>query len=167
MTDERSKPRTEWERDEDAVALVYGAILTGAAVVAASKIGHDPGMEIVYTATTMIVIWIAHSYAAFVGIGGRLEDGRAGRRLVRAAGDELHVLAAVVPALVSMAVAWAFGADSSTTAYVGLSITIALMCVLAARAAARAGADTVGVTVAAAGALLLGALLIAAKVALK
>lgn len=158
---------TEWERDEDAVALVYGSILTGAAVVAASKIGHDPGMEIAYTVVTMAVVWIAHTYAAFVGVGGRIEDGRVGRRLARAGRDELAVLASVVPAVIAMALSWALGGDASTTAYVGLGVSIALMCALAARAARNAGARPVGVVFAGVGALLLGALLVAAKVALK
>lgn len=162
-----ARAETEWERDEEAVALVYGSILTGAAVVAASKIGHDPGMTIAYTTVTMAVIWIAHVYAAFVGIGGRLEGGRVGARLARVARDELPVLASVVPAAAAMALAWALGADTSSTAYVGLAVSIALMCVLAARAASRAGAGSGGAAAAAAGALLLGALLIAAKVALK
>jgi len=159
--------KSEWERDEDAVAFVYGSILTGAAVVAASKIGHDPGMEIVYTSVTMFVIWIAHTYAAFVGVGGRLEDGRAGLRLARVAKDELPVLASVVPVVVAMAISWAFGGDASTTAYVGLAVAIAVMCLLAARAAGQAGAGRGGQVAAAAGALVLGGLLIAAKVALK
>lgn len=164
---DRAQEEAEWERDEEAVALVYGSILTGAAVVAASKIGHDPGMTIAYTAVTMIVIWVAHVYAAFVGVGGRLEGGRLGSRLGRVAYDELPVLASVLPATAAMALAWALGADTSGTAYVGLAVSIALMCVLAARAASRAGAGSGGAAAAAAGALLLGALLIAAKVALK
>ncbi len=164
---ERTEPESEWERDEEAVALVYGSILTGAAVVAASKIGHDPGMTIAYTTVTMVVIWVAHVYAAFVGIGGRLEGGRLGRRLGRVGRDELPVLASVVPAAAAMALAWALGADASTTAYVGLTVSIVLMCALAARAAMRAGAGSDGAAAAVAGALLLGALLIAAKVALK
>lgn len=164
---DRIRSDADWERDEEAVALVYGSILTGAAVVAASKIGHDPGMEIVYTTVTMVVIWVAHVYAAFVGIGGRLEGGRVGHRLRRVGRDELPVLASVVPATAAMALAWALGGDTSAVAYVGLGVSIALMCVLAARAATRAGAGSGGAAAAAAGALLLGALLIAAKVALK
>lgn len=157
----------DWERDEEAVALVYGSILTGAAVVAASKIGHDPGMEIVYTTVTMAVVWVAHVYAAFVGVGGRIEGGRLGQRLWRVGRDELPVLASVVPAAAAMALAWALGGDASTVAYVGLAVSIALMCVLAGRAATQAGAGSGGAAAAAAGALLLGALLIAAKVMLK
>lgn len=164
---EPSGVEEERERDEIAIAFVYGSILTGAAVVAASKIGHDPGMEIVYTTVTMLVIWVAHSYAAFVGVGGRLEGGRVGHRLARVCRDELPVLASVVPVVAAMAISWAFGGDASTTAYVGLAVAIGVMCVLAARAATRAGAGSGGAAAAAAGALLLGGLLIAAKVALK
>lgn len=167
MSDGSAVQPTEWERDEDAVAFVYGSILTGAAVVAASKIGHEPGMEIVYTTITMVVVWIAHAYAAFVGIGGRLEDGRVGLRLARAARGELAVLKSVVPVVIAMAICWALGGDASTTAYTGLLVAVASMCVLAARAARQSGAAAAGVAAAAAGALLLGALLIAAKVALK
>ncbi|MFN8149998.1 MAG: hypothetical protein U0R24_02570 [Solirubrobacterales bacterium] len=155
------------ERDEQDVALVYGSILTGAAVVVASKLGHDPGMEIAYTIVTMVVIWIAHTYAAFVGEGGRLEGGSVVRRLLAVAIEQLPVLVAVFPAVIAMAIAWAFGAGSSTTAYVGLAVSIATMCALAARAAREAGAGGGGEIAAAAGALVLGALLIAAKVALK
>lgn len=161
------QPIAEWERDESAAALVYGSILTGAAVVAASKIGHDPGMEIAYTTVTMLVVWIAHAYAAFIGVGARLEGGRVGRRLVRAGRDELPVLASVLPVIAAMAVSWAIGGGATATAFVGLSVSIAVMCALAARAARASGASTAGVLAAGGGALLLGALLIAAKVALK
>ncbi len=164
---DRVRSDSEWERDEQAVALVYGSILTGAAVVAASRIADEPGMAIAYTVVTMVVIWIAHVYAAFVGIGGRVEGGRVGQRLWRVGRGELPVLASVVPAAAAMALAALLGAGVSTTAYVGLGVSIALMCVLAARAAGRTGAGSGGAAAAAAGALLLGALLIAAKVALK
>ncbi|MCB0866509.1 MAG: hypothetical protein KDB58_12420 [Solirubrobacterales bacterium] len=155
------------ERDESAVALVYGSILTGAAVVAASQIGHDPGMEIVYTSVTMVVVWIAHTYAAFVGEGGRLDVDSAAHRGLAVALEQLPVLAAALPAVIGIAIAWALGAGSSTAAYVGLAVSITAMCALAARAARETGAGGGGELAAAAGALVLGALLIAAKVALK
>ena len=157
----------EWERDERSVALVYGSILTGAAVVAASKVAEGPLHELLYTAVTMVVIWLAHSYAAFVGIGGRFEGGRLGRRLLHAMKDELPVLAAVVPALIAMAIAWLLGAGVSGIGYAGLGVAIVAMAVLAARAATRAGAGPGGVAAGFAGALVLGAVLIAMKLALK
>jgi hypothetical protein len=164
---ESPQAASEWERDERAVALVYGSILTGAAVVAASKIATGPGHEIAYTAATMVVVWLAHAYAAFVGLGGRFEGGRLGRRLVHAMRDELPVLASVVPALAAMAIAWALGADVSGIGYAGVGVAIASMCVLAANAATRTGAGPGGVAAGVAGALVLGALLITMKLALK
>jgi hypothetical protein len=158
---------TEWERDERAVALVYGSILSGAAVVAASKVASGPAHELIYTAATMIVVWLAHSYAAFVGLGGRFEGGRLGARLAHAMRDELPVLVSVVPALVGMAIAWALGAGVSGIGYAGLGVAIAAMAVLAAGTATRAGAGPGGAAAGAAGALVLGALLIAMKIVLK
>jgi hypothetical protein len=167
VTGEPSERAGEWERDERAVALVYGSILTGAAVVAASKIATGPGHEMAYTAATMVVIWLAHSYAAFVGLGGRFEGGRLGRRLLHAMRDELPVLAAVVPALIAMAIAWLLGADVSGIGYAGVAVAILAMCGTAAGAARQAGAGPGGAAAGAAGALVLGAVLITMKIALK
>ncbi|HSI79292.1 MAG TPA: hypothetical protein VK919_01450 [Solirubrobacterales bacterium] len=167
MPDQRL-PANAWERDERTVGWVYGSILTGAATVAASAtIASKPWQVPVYTAATMIVVWVAHAYAAFVGHGGRLEIGELEDRLRHAAATELPVLLSSTPALAALGIAWLVGADVSVTGLVGLLAAIATMAALAAGAARRTGAGTAGVAAAGGGAVVLGALLIGAKVLLK
>ena len=59
------RPTETWERDEGAVAWVYGSILAGAAVVvAAGVIASAPGQVLLYTTATMIVVWAVLYYPA-------------------------------------------------------------------------------------------------------
>ncbi|HYH62403.1 MAG TPA: hypothetical protein VD766_11105, partial [Solirubrobacterales bacterium] len=113
------------------------------------------------------VLWLAHAYAAFVGHGGRFEGGRVGPRLGHAFAVESTILAAGVPTVIATAVALLFGASVSTTGYVGAGAAIATMVVAAGLAARESGAGPIGIAIGAVGAILIGGLLIAAKVALK
>jgi hypothetical protein len=158
----------DWARDERAVAWVYGSTLVGAAVVVATGVvASRPGQVPVYTAATMMVVWLAHSYAAFVGHGGRVHVAGLGRRIHNAMSSELPVLASAMPTLIALAIAWLAGGDVDTTGLVGLATSITVMSAVTARSARRSGASTLGVVAAAATALVVGALLVAAKVALK
>jgi hypothetical protein len=157
-----------WERDERAVAWVYGAILAGATVVvAASVIASAPGQVLIYTTVAMAVVWLAHSYAAFVGHGGRLDVGGVGVRLRHAFRTEIPVLASAIPTLVAVGISWLVGGGVAVTGIVGVVTSIATMAVVAGAAARRAGAGVAGIALAGGGALVLGAILIAAKVSLK
>jgi hypothetical protein len=161
-------PAGGWERDERAVAWVYGSILVGAAVVvAAGVIASKPGQVPLYTASTMVVVWLAHSYAAFVGHGGRLDVEGRRERWLHALATELPVLASAAPTLIAMGVAWLADAGVGATGLTGLIASIATMAIVAAGAARRTGAGPLGIAAAAASALLLGGLLVFAKVALK
>ena len=157
-----------WERDESLVAWIYGSVLTGAAVVAAtSKVAHTAGQVLLYTAVTMVVVWLAHGYAAFVGHGGRMDvDGTAGR-FAHAFRAELSILGSAVPTLVALAAAWLLNAGVNAAGYAGLVTTIGTMVAAATYAARSAGAGFRGALLAAVGALVIGLALIAAKVALK
>lgn len=157
----------QWERDETVVGWVYGSILVGTAVVAGGVIASEPGQVPLYTAVTMVVVWLAHAYAAFVGHGGRLDLADRRGRLLHALAAELPVLTSSAPTLLAMGVATLTDADVGTTSYTGLIVAIATMVVVAAGAARRTGAGTLGVAAAAAIAALLGGLLVIAKVALK
>jgi hypothetical protein len=165
--DDRLPPGT-WERDERTVAWIYGSILVAVAVVVASDvIATDAAQILLYTAATMVVVWLAHSYAAFVGHGGRVDIGGVGARIRHAMGTELPVLASASPTLIAIAVCWVVGAGVTASGVVGLIVSIATMALVAGGAARRAGSGRVGMAAAAVGALVLGALLVAAKVALK
>jgi hypothetical protein len=154
-------------RDEATVAWTLGPILAGATVVAATDVASESGQVLLYTAAGMFVIWLAHSYAAFVGHGSRFDPDGLGRRLRHAMSTELPILASAAPTLIALACASLAGAGASSTGLVGLVAAIATMAVTAAGAARRTGASTLGVSAAMGGALILGAMLIAAKVALK
>jgi hypothetical protein len=157
-----------WERDESLVAWIYGSVLTGAAVVAAtSKVASTAGQVLLYTAVTMIVVWIAHGYAAFVGHGGRMDVDGTTDRFAHAFGSELSILGSAVPTLIALAAAWLLGADVDAAGYAGLVTTIGTMVAAATYAARSAGAGFRGALLAAIGALVIGLALIAAKVALK
>jgi hypothetical protein len=158
----------EWERDESLVAWIYGSVLTGAAVVAAtSKVAHTAGQVLLYTAVTMAVVWLAHGYAAFVGHGGRMDvDGTAGR-FAHAFGAELSILGSATPTLIALAGAWLLDADVEAAGYAGLVTTIGTMVAAATFSARTTGAGPRGAMLAAVGAVVIGLALIAAKVALK
>ncbi len=115
----------------------------------------------------MVVVWLAHSYAAFVGQGGRVHLTGLGSRIRNAMGGELPVLASATPTLVALTIAWLAGATVNTNGLVGLATSITVMSTVAGSSAWRSGAGTLGVVAAAATALVLGALLVGAKVALK
>jgi hypothetical protein len=154
-------------RDEATVAWTLGSILAGATVVAATDVASESIQVLLYTAAGMFVIWLAHSYAAFVGHGSRFHPDGLDTRLRHAMTTELPILASATPTLVALASASLVGAGVSSTGLVGLMAAIATMAVTAAGAARRTGASTLGVSAAVGGALILGAMLIAAKVALK
>ena len=169
MPPAEESPVAELERDEGALAWIYGSILTATAVVVATTIKEaiGPGRVFLYPGATMAVVWLAHGYAAFVGHGGRVEIPGLGRRLVHALGTELPVLASAGPTLVAIAVCWIVGATVSTTGLVGLGVATVTMVAVASAAARRAGASRRGIIGAGASALVIGSALIAAKLALK
>ncbi len=115
----------------------------------------------------MIVVWLAHGYAAFVGHGGRMDVSGTAGRFAHAFGAELSILGSAVPTLVALAAAWLLDAGVDAAGYVGLVTTIGTMVAAATYAARSAGAGFRGASLAAVGALVIGFALIAAKVALK
>ena len=161
-------PMETWERDERVVAWMYGSILVGAAVVvAANAVASRPWQVFVYTAVTMLVVWLAHSYAAFIGHGGRFDVAHVRVGVGHALNAELPVLACATPTLVATAITALTDAGVATTGLVGLIAAIGTMAVVAAATARRSGAGAIGVAAAVASALMFGLVLVGAKVALK
>lgn len=161
-------PAGTWERDERVIAWMYGSILVGAAVVvAASVIASRPWQVPVYTAVSMVVVWLAHSYAAFVGHGGRFDVAGLRARITQALSAELPVLACSAPTLIATAISALADASVATAGLVGLITAITTMAVVAAGTARRSGSGGVGIAAAVASAMLFGLVLIAAKVVLK
>jgi hypothetical protein len=157
-----------WEHDEAIAAWIYGSILAGAAVaIATGAIAKTTGQVLLYPTLTMVLVWLAHGYAAFVGHGGRMDLDGTARRIVHAFRAELPVLESATPTLAAIAIVWALGASVDTAGYVGLATTIGTMVAAATYAARASGAGASGTVLAALGAFIIGAALIAAKVVLK
>lgn len=167
VTEAEPPPAGTWERDETDVAWIYGSILTAAAVAVATDIkASDSGDVLLYTAATMVVVWLAHSYGVFVGHGGRMDLPHRAARFWHALRTELPLLACAVPTFVALAVAALNDADLETTGAVGLTVSITVMVLTAARAAQRTGASQLGIVEAGASALLLGGMVVVLKVSL-
>lgn len=167
MTDADPLPPGAWERDEGDAAWIYGSILTAAAVAVATDIkASDSGDVLVYTAATMVVVWLAHSYGVFVGHGGRVDlPGRAAR-FWHALRAELPLLACAVPTFLALAICSLTDADLETTGVAGLTVSITVMVFVAARAARRTGAGGTAVLIDAASVLVLGGVIVVAKISL-
>jgi hypothetical protein len=155
------------ERDETDVAWIYGSILTAAAVAVATDIkASEPGDVLLYTAATMVVVWLAHSYGIFVGHGGRVDLPGLASRLGNALRTESPLLACAVPTFLALAICSLADADLDTTGAVGLTVSIVVMVIVAAGAARRTGASPGAVVAAGASALVLGGIVVAAKISL-
>jgi hypothetical protein len=136
-------PPGSWERDERTVAWIYGSILVAAAVVVATEvIASKPGQILLYTTSTMVVVWLVHSYAAFVGHGGRIDIGGVGARVRHAMSTEFAVLA------------------SATETILRLWCVVAAVCVLATLVGYAAGDSASGGLRAAINGFAAGALLV-------
>lgn len=160
-------PPGVWERDEGTVAWVYGSILAAAAVAVATDIkASESGDVLLYTAATMIVVWLAHSYGVFVGRGGRVDIPGRAARLVDALRTEFPLLACAVPTFVALAICGLADADLETTGAVGLTVSIGVMALVAGDAARRTGASRGAIIAAGASALVLGGVIVIAKISL-
>ncbi len=109
--------------------LVYGTLAVGALLAAESARRETFAKTVLAVAITLMLYWLAHSYAEFTG--ERLQKGEAFSfaDLVRTAAQELSVLfGAAVPLLVLL-VAWAAG-TSLTTAVTAAIWTSAVMIVI-------------------------------------
>jgi hypothetical protein len=155
------------ERDERAVAWLYGSVLTAPAVAVAADIkALDAAQVFSYTAATMTVIWLAHAFSEFVGHGGRVDLPKLGGRVWHAMRTELPVLVSACPTLIALAACWLLGATVETAGNVGLAVSVTVLVLVAAGAAQRSGAAPLAIAETAATALVLGGLIVVAKISL-
>jgi hypothetical protein len=164
---EHELPAGAWERDESDVAWIYGSILVAAAVAVATDIkASDSGDVLLYTAATIVVVWLAHSYGVFVGHGGRVDLPGRTPRLWHALRTELPLLACALPTFVALAICALADADLETTGSVGLTVATSVMVLVAAGAAKRTGAKGTAVLIDAASALVVGGIIVVLKISL-
>jgi hypothetical protein len=164
---EHELPAGAWERDESDVAWIYGSILTAAAVAVATDIKASKPVDVLlYTAATMVVVWLAHSYGVLIGHGGRIDLPGRSARLWHALRTELPLLACALPTFVALAICAVTDADLETTGFAGLAVAISVMVLVAAGAAKRTGAKGTAVLIDGASALVLGGIIVVLKVSL-
>jgi hypothetical protein len=126
---------------------VYGAIMVGALLAAESARRETYAKTVLAVVITLLLYWLAHSYAE--GAGRRLRDG--GRLtvagLARTMGHEVSILIGSALPLLVLLFLWAAGASlaSAVKAAVWTSaIIIVVIEVVAARRARLEGRELVG-----------------------
>lgn len=143
--------------------LLYGAIVTAAVLVAAGGHLASAGRVLAVWAVVLCTYWLTHVYVH--AARGQFHGDT--RNLLRRAGDaaksEVAIVEGGVPAMLVFLTATAFGFATITAVHVALWFTVVLLGLagyLGARHAGRSSAASVGE---AAGAALLGVLMVAAK----
>jgi hypothetical protein len=107
--------------------LIYGTITVAALLAAETTRRETYARTVAAVAVTLIVYWVAHSYAEFAG--ERITEGEhvSVTGLLRAAGRGMAVLVgAAVPFLVLVG-CWAFGASLSTAVSAGIWTSVAII----------------------------------------
>ncbi|MFF8380493.1 hypothetical protein ACF07V_30665 [Streptomyces sp. NPDC015661] len=146
---------------------MYGSLLAASVIAAAGTLGPFPRLQmVVMLLTTGLVFWITHVYARVVGV--RLADQALSWATVRReARREWPIVQAAVPPAVAIAVCPALGLGPQGTAWAGLVVALAEQVLWATTGLARLGAPRRLIVVTAAVNLVLGLVIVGAKVLLK
>jgi hypothetical protein len=151
------------DRIERLAGAVYGTIVV-AGVLGASEYDKQPeALDTgLYAVSTVIVLWVAHSWAQTLGrrlVGG----GGLGKALRHSLGRDWPLVQSVLPPLGAMALAGLFGASDETAISIGFWVCLAALCAWGAAIAHRERASAGRTVGAALGSGLLGLLLVALK----
>jgi hypothetical protein len=157
----------EWIAHADPAGLLYGGIVT--ASVLATVSAHSESKEYVALATfgVLVLYWFAHVYVKTQTMQYDGDRRAIHRRIGEAARHEASVLKGGIPALtVYVVCAFLFGLQRGAAAFVALDFSVVFLVVVGYLGAHRAGLPGRQALVEAAGAGLLGALAVFAKVLL-
>lgn len=150
----------------DLGAAIYGLMTVGA-LLAAESAGNETYAEtVIAVVITMLVYWLAHSYAEFTS--ERLKDREPSRigMLVHIMGEQVTILFGAAIPLLALLVDWAVGASLNTaviTALITAAVVVVLMEVASGVRAKQSGRELV---LQAAFGALLGVLIIALRLVL-
>ncbi|MEU0034974.1 hypothetical protein [Streptomyces sp. NPDC006333] len=153
-------PRTDY------TGAIYGSLLAASVVAGAGALGPHPRAELVaLLLCTGLVFWAAHAYVRFVG--NRLRHQSVTWREIRqvCAREWPIVQAAFLPA-VAVAISPLLGLGVEGAGWLALGVAVAQQVGWATVTVIRAGASTGAVASVAAVNLVLGLIIVAAKVAL-
>ena len=163
----RTADLAEWIAHADPAGLLYGGIIT--ASVLATVSAHAESEEHVALATfgVLVLYWLAHVYVKTQAMQYDGDRRPIHRRIGEAARHESSVLKGGVPALtVYAACAFVFGIQRGAAAFVALDFSVVFLVLVGYLGAHRAGMPGRQALIEAAGAGLLGALAVFAKVLL-
>ncbi|WUT72628.1 hypothetical protein OIE12_14230 [Streptomyces sp. NBC_00670] len=164
-TDRRER-RAGHRAHADCAGGVYGSMLAASVVVGAGSLGSFPRAELVLLLLlTGLVFWIAHVHAEL--FGARLARHPPDRRVILdVCRDEGPIAKAAVPPAAAVAVSPLLPLDFQGALWLALSVAVAGQVGWSVAAARRAGASRRLVAATAAVNVLLGLVIVAAKIAL-
>lgn len=147
----------------DPAGLLYGAIVSSAALAAVSVHTAEAARVAIATGAVLVIYWMADLYVHALAM--RFDGDVRGllHRLRHSAAHKASVLKGGVPGILVYVVVYSLGADSSTAAFAALGTAVALLSVAGFLGAKHAGAAVRPAMVEGAGAGLLGVVIMVAK----
>lgn len=151
-------------RRSDAGGLLYGAVVSGAALAAISGHADTSTRVVIPTLFVLAIYWLAHVYIHTLSQQLRGGDTRMlVRRMATSAREEATVLLGGLPAIAVYVIVDAAGGSPSTAAFVALFFLVALLFVVGYLGARLAGLSGISTAVEAAGAGFFGILIVVMK----
>ncbi|MFP1630017.1 hypothetical protein ACLB9X_33930 [Streptomyces sp. 5K101] len=146
---------------------VYGSLLSASVIAGASTPGPYPRLQLVLLLLcTGVVFWAAHSYCALVG-DRFLHTPASWREVRHVCAHEWPIAQAAVAPATAVAISPLLGMGLEAAAWLALGVAVVQQVAWASAAVVLAGASRRVVLTAAAVNLVLGLLIVAAKVAVK
>jgi hypothetical protein len=147
----------------DPAGLLYGAIVSAAALATASIHNDDAARIAIAAAVVLVVYWMADLYVHALSV--RFDGDTRGliHRLASAAGHKASVLKGGIPGIVTFLGVYLLGEDTTTAAFTALGVSIVLLTVAGYLGARQAGTPGRAAMVEGAGAGLLGVVIVVAK----
>ncbi|WP_328923721.1 hypothetical protein OG429_03195 [Streptomyces sp. NBC_00190] len=165
--DRRSPEKTEEPTARDYSGAVYGSLLAASVIATAGAAGPFPRLQLmVMLLTTGLVFWITHVYVRIVG--DRLAHEALSWEKIRSdARREWPIIGAALPPIAAVMVCSVLGLGLEATGWVALGVALAGQVVWATAGLVSFGAPRRMIAVTCAVNLLLGLVIVAAKVLVK
>jgi hypothetical protein len=151
---------------ENPAGLVYGVLITGALLDAESVANENYGDTIAGVVTAMLLVWLAHAYADYVGHRMAQRETLRPSELFQALRRGTTVLLGAAVPLAVLVGCWIKGAPLNTAVSVGIYTEAATLVVIELAAGLRAHLSGVALLFQTLMGGLLGALIIALKLIL-
>jgi hypothetical protein len=147
----------------DPAGLMYGAIISAAALAAVSLHTPEASRVAIATGAVLVIYWMADLYVHALAV--RFDGDRRGlaKRLARSAAHKSSVLKGGVPSIVVYVVVYVAGASSSAAVFVALTASVVLLTVAGYLGARHADAPRRVAAFEGAGAGMLGVVVMVAK----